>query len=57
MNIPAIPESEKALAKNEHIKAGSNFLRGNILRDLADTSTGAISDDSGQHSEPASGCG
>ena len=48
MNVPAIPESEKALAKNESIKAASNFLRGNILRDLADTSTGGITDDSGQ---------
>lgn len=48
MNVPAIPEPEKALAKNESIKAGSNFLRGNILRDLADTSTGGITDDSGQ---------
>jgi sulfite reductase (NADPH) hemoprotein beta-component len=48
MNVPAIPESEKALAKNEHIKAASNFLRGNILRDLADPSTGTISDDSAQ---------
>ncbi len=48
MNVPTIPEPEKALSKNEHIKAGSNFLRGNILRDLADTSTGTITDDSGQ---------
>ncbi len=48
MNVPAIPEPEKALHKNELIKAGSNFLRGNILRDLADTSTGTITDDSGQ---------
>ncbi len=48
MNVPAIPESEKTLSKNEGIKAASNFLRGNILRDLADTSTGTITDDSGQ---------
>src|SRR3954468_16931173 len=48
MNVPAIPESEKALAKNESIKAASNFLRGNILRDLADPSTGTISEDSSQ---------
>ena len=48
MNVPAIPESEKALAKNEYIKAESNFLRGNILRDLADPSTITISDDSAQ---------
>ncbi|MGH7945217.1 MAG: NADPH-dependent assimilatory sulfite reductase hemoprotein subunit [Opitutaceae bacterium] len=42
----AIPE--KPLHKNEQLKAGSNFLRGNILRDLADTSTGAITEESGQ---------
>ena len=42
----AIPE--KPLHKNEQLKSESNFLRGNILRDLADTSTGAISEDSGQ---------
>ena len=38
----------KPLHKNELLKAESNFLRGNILRDLADTSTGAITEDSGQ---------
>jgi sulfite reductase (NADPH) hemoprotein beta-component len=48
MNVPAIPEPEKALSKNESIKAASNFLRGNILRDLADTSTGTITEDSSQ---------
>lgn len=42
----AIPE--KPLHKNEQLKSGSNFLRGNILRDLADTSTGAITEDSSQ---------
>jgi sulfite reductase (NADPH) hemoprotein beta-component len=42
----AVPE--KPLHKNEQLKAESNFLRGHILRDLADTSTGAISEDSGQ---------
>jgi sulfite reductase (NADPH) hemoprotein beta-component len=41
----AIP---KPLAKNEYLKADSNFLRGNILKDLEDTSTGTISEDSGQ---------
>jgi sulfite reductase (NADPH) hemoprotein beta-component len=41
--IPARP-----LHKNEQLKADSNFLRGNILRELADTSTGGITDDSGQ---------
>ncbi|MEO6244468.1 MAG: NADPH-dependent assimilatory sulfite reductase hemoprotein subunit [Opitutaceae bacterium] len=45
----ATPESVvKPLAKNEGLKAASNFLRGNILRDLADQSTGSITEDSGQ---------
>jgi sulfite reductase (NADPH) hemoprotein beta-component len=38
----------KPLHKNELLKAQSNFLRGHILADLEDTSTGTISDDSGQ---------
>ncbi len=38
----------KPLHKNEHLKLESNFLRGNILRDLADQSTGGITEDSGQ---------
>jgi len=38
----------KPLAKNEHLKADSNYLRGNILKDLEDASTGTISEDSGQ---------
>ena len=42
------PLPERTLHKNELIKADSNFLRGNILRDLADTTTGGITDDSGQ---------
>jgi sulfite reductase (NADPH) hemoprotein beta-component len=42
----AIPE--KPLHKNEQLKGESNFLRGNILRDLADASTGAITEDSSQ---------
>ncbi len=45
----AVPEpAAKPLAKNEGLKATSNFLRGNILRDLADQSTGGITEDSGQ---------
>ncbi len=50
MSIPTdlSPVPEKPLHKNEQLKAESNFLRGNILRDLADTSTGSISDDSNQ---------
>ena len=38
----------KPLSKNEGLKAGSNFLRGNILRDLADPSTGTITEESSQ---------
>ena len=38
----------KPLHKNEQLKAESNFLRGHILRDLADQSTGSITEDSGQ---------
>ena len=44
---PAAP-AEKPLHKNELLKAGSNFLRGHILRDLADQSTGGITEDSAQ---------
>jgi sulfite reductase (NADPH) hemoprotein beta-component len=46
--IPTTAPATKPLAKNEGLKAASNFLRGNILRDLADQSTGAITEDSGQ---------
>ncbi len=42
----AVPE--KPLHKNEQLKAESNFLRGNILRDLADHSTGGITEESSQ---------
>jgi len=50
MSLPSepTPAPVKPLHKNETLKAGSNFLRGNILRDLADHSTGAITEDSGQ---------
>jgi len=44
---PAAPAS-KPLAKNEIIKTESNFLRGHILRDLTDTTTGTITEDSAQ---------
>jgi sulfite reductase (NADPH) hemoprotein beta-component len=47
MTTPA-DAAPKPLAKNEHLKAESNFLRGHILQDLEDTSTGTISEDSGQ---------
>ena len=43
---PASPA--QPLHKNEQLKAESNFLRGNILRDLADQSTGGITEESGQ---------
>lgn len=43
-----IPVLEKPLHKNELLKAESNFLRGNIVRELADTSTGTISEESAQ---------
>jgi len=39
---------EKKLSANEGIKENSNFLRGTILEGLADTSTGALSDDDTQ---------
>lgn len=42
------PIPEKPLHKNEQLKAGSNWLRGDIVRDLADASTGGISEDSNQ---------
>ncbi len=50
MSIPVdqSPLAEKPLHKNELLKAESNFLRGNILRDLADHSTGGITEDSSQ---------
>jgi len=38
----------KALHKNEHLKAESNYLRGTILADLADASTGTISEENAQ---------
>jgi sulfite reductase (NADPH) hemoprotein beta-component len=38
----------KPLSVNETMKSGSDLLRGNIARDLADTSTGGISEESNQ---------
>ena len=38
----------KPLAANETIKSASHLLRGTIAKELADTSTGAISEDSNQ---------
>jgi sulfite reductase (NADPH) hemoprotein beta-component len=47
MSTPSAP-APAPLHKNEHLKAESNFLRGNILRDLADHSTGGITEESAQ---------
>jgi sulfite reductase (NADPH) hemoprotein beta-component len=43
-----IPESTKPLSANEGIKIASHHLRGTIAQDLANTSTGAISEENGQ---------
>lgn len=42
------PETSKPLVANEGIKLASKHLRGSIVQDFADASTGAISDDSNQ---------
>ncbi len=42
------PPAAKEPSKNESIKDASRYLRGTILEGLADTSTGAISEDDGQ---------
>lgn len=47
MSTPSAPATAP-LHKNEHLKAESNFLRGHILRDLADHSTGGITEESAQ---------
>ncbi|MBL9189354.1 MAG: NADPH-dependent assimilatory sulfite reductase hemoprotein subunit [Opitutaceae bacterium] len=47
-STPATATPAKPLHKNEQLKAESNFLRGHILRDLADHSTGGITEESGQ---------
>lgn len=39
---------QKPLSANEPLKAGSRHLRGRIAEELQDTSTGAISEDTGQ---------
>src|SRR6201996_1105565 len=41
-------QEAKPLSANEGIKAASHHLRGTIAKDLADTSTGAISEDNAQ---------
>ena len=47
MSTPA-EATPKPLHKNEYLKLESNYLRGHILQDLADPSTGTISEDSAQ---------
>ena len=42
------PDSDPALSANETMKSGSDFLRGKIAQDLADSSTGGISEESNQ---------
>jgi len=42
------PEDPKPLVANEGIKSASHFLRGTIAHDVADTSTGAISEENSQ---------
>jgi sulfite reductase (NADPH) hemoprotein beta-component len=42
------PAAPKPLAANEGIKSASHLLRGTIAQDLADTTTGAISEENGQ---------
>lgn len=39
---------EKKLSANEYLKIGSNYLRGTLAEELADTSTGGISEEAGQ---------
>lgn len=50
MSTPAEGGS-KPLHKNEQLKAESRFLRGHILRDLKDESSGTITEESGQLSK------
>src|SRR6201985_514476 len=42
------PAAHQAVTANETIKANSNNLRGNLAQEMADTSTGAISEEGGQ---------
>jgi len=47
--MSSTPETEpKPLSKNELIKSESNYLRGRILQELEDASTGTISEESAQ---------
>jgi len=46
--VPAEPAIQNPLHKNEQLKADSNFLRGNLLRDLEDPSSATITEESNQ---------
>lgn len=46
--MSSAPVATKPLVRNEELKSASNFLRGTIAQDIADTSTGAISEDNSQ---------
>lgn len=46
--IDKSPLPEKPLHKNEQLKTESNWLRGTIRRDLADQTTGAVTEESNQ---------
>lgn len=50
MSLPVdkSPLPEKPLHKNEQLKAESHWLRGTIRRDLADETTGSVTDESNQ---------
>ncbi|HUR57356.1 MAG TPA: NADPH-dependent assimilatory sulfite reductase hemoprotein subunit [Opitutaceae bacterium] len=47
-DIVTLPVEEKPLHKNEQLKAQSNWLRGTIVRDLADQTTGAVTEEATQ---------
>ena len=46
--VPLPVEQKPQLHKNEQLKAESHWLRGNIVRDLADATTGAVTEESTQ---------
>src|SRR5476649_2625833 len=48
LSMSTTPEAAKPPVANEGIKSASHFLRGSIAHDVADVSTGAISEESSQ---------
>ncbi len=46
--MSSVPVATKPLVRNEDLKTASNFLRGTIAQEIADVSTGAISEDNSQ---------